>query len=205
MRRRIKRIKAAIEEINQSLDCGWWDVAKLTNVQAMEIAKRLQEPLCKVLDAVEAYKQLQTFEEIRMEKEGKDEICETRAIDRVVDVTATFEDEMQQNERIRQYLECVERVYLQQREKTKPILSMLIVVDILNKIDGLGEGKLWCWIKKLKCVNEKLLLACRMRNKPLTHKKIAQYFDTSEVNIAQIWKRFLEKAQREIRSVQNGE
>lgn len=190
-----REIKRAVGQINQHKGFASIDLNHITNEQICLIARELNEREYKILEALQANRQKTAKNNTLKDEDGE----EMDVIENIADDRLNVEEEKIRELRIREYFECMERVYGEQREKTKPILSMLIVSEILLKIDEFGEGEIGRWIRKLKCVNDKLLLACKHRRvECIEQKKIAEYFQTSEPNITQIWKRFKNKVEEEI-------
>lgn len=197
--RLIKDIKKAITQLNNESGIELIDKNRITNGDAVLIAKELNIPVSKILDALKAEKQMRTQNATVIDEDGE----QTSVIENISDEALNVEEEKIREIRLREYFECMERVYKGQREKTKEKLSMLIVSDILLHMDEFGDGEIGRWIRKLECINDRLLLACKHRHVgSITHKKIAEYFQTSEPNITQIWERFKEKVQEEIRKIQ---
>ena len=195
-----REIKRAAEQINQSEGFEYIDLNRITNEQVCLLARELNEKEYKILEALQANIQKTAQNNTLKDEDGE----EMNVIENIVDDQLNVEEEKIREIRIREYFECIERVYREQREKTKPILSMLIVSKILEKINDFGEGEIGGWVRKLKCINDKLLLACIHRHvENLEQKKIAEYFQTSEANITQIWKRFKNKVEEEIRRIRN--
>lgn len=195
-----REIKQAVEQINQHKGFAYIDLNSITNEQICLIARELNEKEYKILEALQANQQKMAQNNTLKDEDGED----IDLLENIADNRLNVEEKKVREIRIREYFACMERVYRKQREKTKPMLSMLIVSKILEKIHEFGEGEISGWVRKLKCINDKLLFACMHRRvQKLEQKKIAEYFQTSNENVSQTWTRFKKKVEEEIRRKMN--